>query len=108
MWQPLQIVAGVAVILAGIVVFRGLRRSLPRPGILFWLLRMLRRLAAVIIVFIGLGVTLEGTPYMTANICLDILEPDDWCFGGDDVADEAVPAGEAVGADSGAADPAGD
>ena len=83
MWQPVQIIAGLAVIAGGIIVFRGLRRSAPRSGWLAWLLRLLRRLAAVVIVLIGLGVTLEGTPYMTANICLEIVEPYEWCFGGD-------------------------
>jgi hypothetical protein len=83
MWQPLQILAGLAVIVAGVIVFRGLRRSPPTPGWAFWLLRLLRRLAGVLIVLIGLGVTFEGTPYMTANICLDIRAPNDWCFGGD-------------------------
>ena len=83
MWQPMQIVAGLAVILAGVIVFRGLGRSPPRPGWLFLVLRLLRRLAGVLIVLIGLGVTLEGTPYMTANICLETWAPEEWCFGGD-------------------------
>ena len=90
MWQPLQIVAGLAVIVAGVIVVRGLRRSPPRPGWLFLVLRVLRRLAGVLIVLIGLGVTLEGTPYMSADICLELWEPEEWCFGGDGV-EEAAP-----------------
>ena len=90
MWQPLQIFAGLAVIVAGVVVFRGLSKSTPRSGWSVWLLRLLRRLVAVVIVLIGLGVTLEGTPYMTANICLEIWDPYEWCFGGDGTEEAAV------------------
>ena len=105
MWQLLQILAGLAVIVGGVVVFRGLGSSPPRSGWGFWLLRLLRRLAAVIIVLIGLGVTLEGTPYMTANICLETWGPDEWCFGGDgtgeadddDAAEDASPEADATG-----------
>jgi hypothetical protein len=78
----LQIAAGLLVIVAGVGVFRGLRRRAPRPGFPFVLARFLRRLAAILILLLGLAIGLEGTPYMTASICLDITEDREWCFGG--------------------------
>ncbi len=82
MWEPLQMFAGLLVVVAGVMVFRGLRRVPPRPGVLFALGRFLRRLAGLLILLLGLAVGLEGTPYMSAAICLDISEDREWCFGG--------------------------
>ncbi len=82
MWEPLQIVAGLLVIVAGVGIFRGLRSRTPRAGLLFFLGRFLRRFAGLVILLLGFAVGLEGTPYMTADICLDISEEREWCFGG--------------------------
>jgi hypothetical protein len=90
MWQPLQILAGLLVAAAGVLAIRGLGRRPPRPGALFMLLRILRRIAGVLIFLTGLAIVLEGTPLMTAEICLDLAENgEEWCFGGDDTAPES-------------------
>jgi hypothetical protein len=87
MWQPLQILAGLLVAAAGVFAIRGLRRRPPRADAPFVLLRVLRRIAGVLIFLLGLGIALEGTPVMTAEICLDLAEDgEDWCFGGDEIA----------------------
>jgi hypothetical protein len=85
-WQPLQILAGILVAAAGIMTIRGLRRRPRRRGALIVLLGVLRRIAGVLILLVGFGVALEGTPAMNAEICLDLDdEPgDEWCFGGED------------------------
>lgn len=95
MWEPLQILAGLAVTTAGLVIVRGRRGRARRAGFGFALLRFLRGFVGVLIVLIGLSVGFEGTPYMSANICLDITEDSEWCFGGgseeaDEVTDDAA------------------
>lgn len=84
MWQPPQILAGMLLVAAGVLIVRGRRRP-PRRGALFVLLRVLRRIAGAIVLLIGLGVTLEGTPAMNARVCLEFDDQGapDWCFGGD-------------------------
>ena len=84
MWQPLQILAGLLAVAAGVLIVRGRRRP-PRQGAVFVLLRVLRRVAGAVILLIGLGVTLEGTPAINVRMCLELDDrgAPDWCFGGD-------------------------
>ena len=79
MWEPLQMLGGLLILIAGVWVFRGLRGRPPRPGFLFRLGRILRRLAGVIVVLTGFFVVLEGSPWMKADICLDLTEDLVWC-----------------------------
>lgn len=81
MWAPLQVLAGVLVLVAGILAIRGLRRRPPRAGVGFLLLRILRRLAGVLVVLVGLGVLLDGTPFVSAHICVGPDEGPERCFG---------------------------
>jgi hypothetical protein len=97
MWQPLQILAGLLVAAGGVLAIRGLGRRPPRAGAPFLLLRVLRRIAGLLIFLVGLGMALEGTPVMTAEICLDLAEDgEDWCFGGDDIASKPQGDGPAL------------
>ena len=98
MWAPLQVLAGVLVVVAGFLAIRGLRRRPPRAGVGFLLLRILRRLAGVLVLLVGLGVLLDGTPFMTAHICVGPDEGPEWCFG------SGSPVAAETGADGG--DPA--
>lgn len=92
MWQPIQMMGGLLVVAAGVLIFRGRRRGAPRPGAWPTILRLLRRLAGVLAVLVGLGVTLEGTPAVSAQICLDLEDGGpQWCFGGDGRDDAASP-----------------
>ena len=97
---------GLLILIAGVWVFRGLRGRPPRPGFLFRLGRILRRLAGVIVV-------LEGSPWMKADICLDLTEDLVWCtdpepfeaaLDADEMTDEATDgeAGSSGAADDGA------
>ena len=79
MWELLQILGGFAILIGGVKVFRGLKGRPSRPGFLFGFGRFLRRLAGVIIVLLGFLIALEGTPWMTADICLDFTDDIVWC-----------------------------
>lgn len=106
MWEILQILGGFVILIGGVLVFRGLRGRPSRPGFLFGLGRVLRRLAGVLVVLVGFFVALEGSPWMTADICLDFTEDLVWCtdsepFAAAEGTDDAAPPEPADASDKG-------